>query len=157
KFALEAFIAGKGIELRTSPLVDICGACLDFYAQVRVDGTVPLDEDGDMFLFQWGRSQYDKRPGDFHVDFVRQFGVPATDDEDSQGDMCPPYEDVDYYQLHCTIWMPARPFSSIANGHCWLYRPAQAADFRTSMTSHPVLVQARDHQQTASEIAIEKV
>ena len=157
KSALEAFIAARRIELRTSPLDDICGACLDFYAQVRVGGTVPLEEDGDMFLFQWGRTKFDKRPGDFHVDLVRQFGVPAIDDEDPQGEERPPYEDVDYYQLHCTIWMPARLFSSIANGDRWLHRPTQAADFWAEMTSHPVLVRARDHRPTAHEIALAKV
>jgi hypothetical protein len=157
KSALEAFIAARRIELRTSRLDDICSACLDFYSQVRVDGTVPLEEDGDMFLFQWGRSKYDKRPGDFHVDLVRQFGLPAIDDGDPLDEERPPYEDVDYYQLHCSIWMPATPFSSIANGHRWLYRPTQAADFWAEMTSHPVLVQARDHRPTAHEVTIEKV
>lgn len=154
--ALEAFIACRGIDLGSSPVSDICQACLEFYAQVRAEGIVSLEEDGDMFLFQWGRSEYSKRPADFSIDLVRQFGVAMADDDPEHGDESA-YEEVEYFQLHCTIWMPAMPFSSLANGHQWLYRPAQAADFWSEMASHPVLIQAGNQRQTAHDITLEKV
>jgi hypothetical protein len=154
KAALEAFIASRGIDPGTSPVGDVCRACVDFYAQVRAEGIVPLEEDGDMFLFQWGRSEYSKRPADFHIDLVRQFGIATADDDPRYRDEP---EEVEYFQLHCTIWLPAMPFSSLPNGHQWLDRPAQAADFRSAVTSHPVLLQARNQRQTAHEIMLEKV
>ena len=156
KAALEAFIASRDLDLRTAPVGDICRACLDFYAQVRAEGIVPLEEDGDMFLFQWGRSEYSKRPEDFYIDLVRQFGVVETEADPEYADESE-YEEVALFQLHCTIWLPAAPFSSIANGHQWLYGPDQAAAFWTGMASHPVLIQAGTQRQTAHEITFEKV
>jgi hypothetical protein len=129
----------------------ISWACLAFYADVGVVGTVPIEEDGDMFLFQWGRKKYDKRPDQFHVDMVRQFIMPEPGDEAS--------EDIDtgYFQLHCTIWMPPAPFAAIPNGHLWLARPAGVPQFQADLERHPVLAAARGQQQTASEVALEKV
>ncbi len=144
------------MDLRTAPVCDICRACLDFYAQVRADGIVPLEDDGDMFLFQWGRSEYSKRPQDFYVDAVRQFGVIEAEDDPECADEAA-YEEVALFQLHCTIWLPASPFSSIADGHQWLYRPEQAAEFWTGMASHPALIEARNQRQIAYEITLEKV
>ena len=132
-------------------MLDICRACLDFYARVRAEGIVPLDEDGDMFLFQWGRSKYDTRPQDFYVDLVRQFVAPTVDEEEPDE----PCEE--YYQLHCTVWMPAKPFASIENGHEWIYRPEHVAAFLAKLNNHPVVVQARHQRQTAYEISFETV
>jgi len=65
--SLDALTPAAGIE-----------AMLAYYAEERVDGC-PLDEDGDMLLFQWGT--YDWRDGPaFEVSIVRQFIV--TDDEE---------------------------------------------------------------------------
>ena len=151
KAALERHLEAGGVDLRVSPVMEVCRACLDFYTRVRAEGIVPLEEDGDMFLFQWGRSEYDKRPQDFHVDLVRQF-VAQIIDEEEPGD---PYEE--YFQLHCTVWMPPEPFASIENGHEWVHRPAQAAAFLARLSEHPVLVRARNQRQTAYEITFETV
>jgi hypothetical protein len=148
--ALEEFLNARGIDLDRSPLLDICRACLAWYADVRAVGTVPIEEDGDMFLFQWGRSKYDKRPGQFYIDMVRQFVMPEPGEEASQ-------DDHDYFQLHCEIWMPPTPFTAIANGHLWLTRPAGVPQFQADLERHPVLVAARGARQTASEIALERV
>ena len=151
KAALERHLAAVGVDPKVSPILDVCRACLGFYAEVRADGIVPLEEDGDMFLFQWGRSKYDRRPQDFHIDLVRQFVVPMADDEEPDE----PYEE--YFQLHCTVWMPPEPFASIENGHEWIYRPDHAAAFLAKLSEHPALVRARHQRQTACEITFEKV
>lgn len=151
KAALDEFLKARGVDIGRSPLSDICRTCLAFYADVTATGIVPLDEDGDMFLFQWGRSKYDKRPGEFHIDMVRQFIVPVPGDDASEE------VETEFFQLHCTIWMPAAPFTSIANGHLWLGNPDGAAPFLADLERHPVLVAARGQRQTASEIVLEKV
>jgi hypothetical protein len=153
--SLERFLKARGIDLDRSPLLDICRACLAFYADVRAVGIVPIEEDGDMFLFQWGRSEYDKRPDQFYVDLVRQFIMPEPAEEGEEEE--PEYSGEDFFQLHCTIWMPPTPFTAIANGHLWLTRPAGVPQFQADLERHPVLVAARGQQQTASEIALEKV
>ena len=149
--ALERFLKVRGIDPGDSPIVEIGRAALDFYASVPAEGVVPLEEDGDMFLYQWGRSQWSPRPDDFSVDFVRQFVVSIPDDEE------PDNPEIEYFQLHCTLWMPAGPFASIANDHCWLYRPEEAAGFAARLVAHPVMVATQGHRQIAHEIAFEQV
>lgn len=151
KAALEGFLKPRRIDLGRSPVGDIARACLDFYAEVPAADVVPLEEDGDMFLFQWGRSRWDKRPEDFNIDFTRQFVI-ATADDDHPDD-----PEIEYFQLHCTLWLPAGPFSSIANGHIWLYRPAGAAEFLETLEAHPVMLEAGNHRQVAYEIVLDQV
>ena len=43
--ALPRFISARGVDPATSPVIDICRACLDFYAQVRAADIVPLSSD----------------------------------------------------------------------------------------------------------------
>lgn len=149
--ALEEFLRGRGVDLDRSSLLEICRACLAFYADVPAAGIVPLEEDGDMFLFQWGRSKYDKRPDEFSVDMVRQFVISVPDDD------APDDPEIEYFQLHCTVWMPPAPFTAIPNGHLWLMRPVEVPQFQADLERHPVLVAARGEQPTASEISLEMV
>lgn len=149
--SLKEFLKARGVDLDRSPLVDICRACLAFYADIAAVGTVPIEEDGDMFLFQWGRSEYGKRPKQSYVDMVRQFVMPDPDEEASED----AYHD--HFQLHCKIWIPAAPFTAITDGHLWLTTPADVAQFQADLERHPVLLAARGEQQTASEISLEKV
>lgn len=55
---------------------------LRFFEQVRVDA--PLEEDGDMLLFQWGAYDF-AGERTFQLELVRQFIV--TDEDEGQGVM----------------------------------------------------------------------
>lgn len=151
KAALVEFLRTHSVDLDTSSILDICRVYLDFYAQVRAEGIDPIDQDGDMVLFQWGRSEYNKRPDNFCIDIVRQFITTVIDDE------YPDDPETTFLQLHCTVWFPPEPFSAIANGDVWLSRPADAAAFLVKWQDQPVLVQAQNERQIAYEIVLSKV
>jgi hypothetical protein len=70
--------AGQSLDTLT-PIVGV-EAMLAYYAEERAD-KCPLDQDGDMLLFQWGTHDWGKGPA-FEVSIVRQLIV--ADDEDEE-------------------------------------------------------------------------
>jgi hypothetical protein len=93
-------------------------AMIDFYRNTRADDC-PLDNDGDMLLFQWGT--YDRGDGlELELNITRQFiRADAEDDE--------------IWQLSLTFFFPQ---NAIARGNRWCHTPDEADDFAKFVRSH---------------------
>jgi hypothetical protein len=72
--SLDALTPAAGVE-----------AMLAYYAEERADGC-PLDEEGDMLLFQWGTQDWGEEPA-FEVSIVRQLIAAGDEKEPRQLDL----------------------------------------------------------------------
>jgi hypothetical protein len=87
---------------------------LDFYGEERADGC-PIEEDGDMLLFQWGTYDWGKGEG-FELDLTRQFIISGEDEP---------------YQLHMTLrFDPTDECRHLGAGNKWCPSPAHLSAFR---------------------------
>jgi len=124
KKEFEKFIkqSGQSLELLTSQTA--LSLMLDFYKSVRAEDC-PLDEDGDMLLYQWG--MYDDKGGkSFHYDLTRQFIL-----ADSGGDE-------GMSQLSLTLYFKATPeLKAIKDGNEWCYSPDDLTKFRAFIEKSP--------------------
>jgi hypothetical protein len=101
---LEALTPAAGVE-----------AMLAYYAEERAEGC-PLDEDGDMLLFQWGTHDWGTGPA-FEVSIVRQLIV-ADDEEDEPR------------QLDLRFRFKPVVGASVRAGNRWCQSPDDLSEFR---------------------------
>jgi hypothetical protein len=99
-------------------------AMLAHYAEERADGC-PLDEDGDMLLFQWGTHDWGKGPA-FEVSIVRQLIVADDEDEEPR-------------QLDLLFRFGPSAGASAGDGNRWCESPDQLAKFRRFVTGSAAL------------------
>jgi hypothetical protein len=120
---------GLGLDGVDAPAV--MAAMMDWYAEERATDAAPIDEDGDMLLFQWG--EHDRGAGrTFDYDLTRQ--LVRADDPEDEGIL----------QLSLTFRYPTSDRTAgLGSGHRWCGSPAQLARLRRDMADHP-----------ASEIAL---
>ncbi len=109
--SLEALTPAAGVE-----------AMLAYYAQERADGC-PLDEDGDMLLFQWGTHDWGDGPA-FEVSIVRQL-IAADDEEDEPR------------QLDLRFRFAPAAGASAGEGNQWCESPDRLPAFRRFVTTSP--------------------
>lgn len=88
---------------------------LAYYAEERADGC-PLDEDGDMLLFQWGTNDWGDGPA-FEVSIVRQLIVGDDEDEEPR-------------QLDLRFRFAPAAGASAGAGSRWCESPDGLAEFR---------------------------
>jgi hypothetical protein len=113
---LEKRIAQSGRSLSELTPAEGIELMLDFYRDVRVEGC-PLEEDGDMLLFQWGT--YDWGQGlSFECDITRQFGESALEGDDALSQL--------RFTFHFT---PSADFDALKEGNRWCYTPEELPDF----------------------------
>ncbi len=87
---------------------------LAFYEQLRAECS-PLNEDGDMLLFQWGTYNFSGSPI-FQLDITRQCMVPNEDEP---------------HQLSLTFYYNTTEVTeSLKSGNKWCYRPDKLREFR---------------------------
>ena len=80
KIEFETFIGKRHIPLETLTLSKGIHLLIEFYQQVRADGC-PIDDDGDMLMFEWG--VYDWGGGlFFQCHITRQFIKSRTEGDD---------------------------------------------------------------------------
>jgi hypothetical protein len=100
-----------------------------FYQKDRVDGC-PVDEHGDMLLYQWGT--YDWGQGEsFEFDITRQFieGEP---------------EDDNITQLSLTFrFKPTESMRNIIEGNLWCSSPKEMKSFRSFILGSPAYLAVR--------------
>jgi len=91
---------------------------LDFYRNARAEGC-PLEEDGDMLLFQWGT--YDSGGGkSWQCDITRQFIESESEGDDAMS------------QLAFTFHFPPSPqTAAIKAGNQWCGSPEELAEFES--------------------------
>ena len=118
KLELERSIQQAGSELLALTPAEGIRHMLEFYRQVRVENC-PLDEDGDMLLFQWGT--YDWGQGRFfQCDITRQFIESQSDDDPGMT------------QLSLTFnYSPSAQLDALKAGNLWCKSPDGLAEFES--------------------------
>jgi hypothetical protein len=102
--SLDALTPAAGVE-----------AMLAYYAEERADGC-PLDEDGDMLLFQWGTHDWGDGPA-FEVSIVRQLIAAGDEDEEPR-------------QLDLRFRLAPPAGAATPGGSRWCASPDELAAFR---------------------------
>ena len=121
KREFERFIKESGKKRGTLTPAEGIQLMLDFYWQVRAENC-PLDENGDMLLYQWGT--YDWGDGRFfQCDITRQFILAGTEGDDGMS------------QLSFTFYFhPSAEFDALKAGNRWCASPAALAAFQSFVT-----------------------
>lgn len=119
----QEFITQAGYEVEKLTASTAIKLMLAFYRQARAENC-PLDNDGDMVLFQWG--VYDWGKGEFfHYDITRQFMMPVDEDYD------------EITQLRLTLYFPALESSRQApTGNRWCATLDEANEFESFIKGH---------------------
>ena len=117
KQRFEQFVAAAGRAVDDLGPADAAHFVLAFYRQVRADDC-PLDQDGDMLLFQWGAHDFGQGET-YRYDLTRQF-IAGGEEEDDQ----------EMSQLSLTLHFAATaPLRALAPGKRWCALPAAADEF----------------------------
>jgi hypothetical protein len=88
-----------------------------FYRDVRPVDCVPIEDDGDMLLYQWGTFDWGQGKY-FNLNLTRQFIVEGLEDDDA------------IFQLGLTFfYAPSRVLEALEQGNRWCHSPAELADF----------------------------
>jgi hypothetical protein len=88
-----------------------------FYRDVRPVDCVPIEDDGDMLLYQWGTFDWGQGKY-FNLNLTRQFIVEGVEDDDA------------IFQLGLTFfYAPSRVLEALEQGNRWCHSPAELADF----------------------------
>ena len=112
KAEFERFLANSGAELSSLTAPDAVRHAIAFYRQVRAEDC-PLDESGDMLLYQWG--VYDWGQGEtFQFDITRQFILSGTESDEGMSQLS--------FTLHYT---PTEQLRAL-KGSQWCESPAEA-------------------------------
>jgi hypothetical protein len=106
-------------------------AMMDWYAEKRAVDAAPVEEDGDMLLFQWGEHDWGAA-GAFEYDLTRQ--LVRADEQEDEGIL----------QLSVTFRYPTSDRSAdLGSGNRWCGSPAELALFRRDLEAHPASAIAR--------------
>jgi hypothetical protein len=118
KEQLTKFIKKSGAKLGALTPADGIKLMLDFYDKVRATGC-PLEEDGDMLLYQWGIYEDLDGGQSFNFDITRQFVQPGRDGDDVMS------------QLSLTFFFrPAAAYREFKDGNRWCSSPEDLEKFR---------------------------
>ena len=114
---------------------------LDFYESERASDAVPLDEDGDMLLFQWGDME-----DEFHLSLTRQLiGIDADGDQTM-------------YQLIAVFRFEATDeLEDIDSGSDWCMSPEDLDDFRDALLRSPAYEACFSEEVASADLSWEEV
>ena len=125
----------QGLKVDELELEDGIMSMLLFYQQVRIDGC-PLEDDGDMLLYQWGpRSLDDERV--FVVDITRQL-LPRRAGEP--------------FQLSLTFSFEADDPDAMGAGNEWCSAPAELDEFKRFIDESEAFEEARQLEAAAVDL-----
>ncbi|MDB6030362.1 MAG: hypothetical protein JWM16_700 [Verrucomicrobiales bacterium] len=135
----EQRIEESGSDIADLTLAQGIRMMLDFYRDARAEGC-PLDDDGDMLLFQWGA--YDSGEGKhFQVDITRQFLLNEND------------EDGEISQLSFTfLYLPSDFHDSLGEGNEWCSSPTEVASFESFILKNAAYQAVKDKPTEGVEL-----
>jgi hypothetical protein len=122
KDRFERFINESGSSLAGLTAADASRLMLAFYRQVRA-ADCPLDERGDMLLFQWGVHDFGEG-NTFHYDITRQFILSGSQSDEGMS------------QLSLTVHFAATGPLRALKGDRWCSTPVQTAELEEFIRSH---------------------
>lgn len=118
---------------------------MDFYEKARAADALPMDEDGDMLLFQWGPNRY-AEGAPFEINLTRQFI--CADEEDDQ----------EMFHLGLTYaFAPEGPVARFGSGNRWCMRPSEAPDLRRHFSDSAVVTACAARQPLRVDLTMEQV
>ncbi len=119
---LEQIIADSGSTLSALSAAEAIRFMLTFYRDLRADDC-PLEEDGDMLLFQWGAYNWSKG-GSYEYDITRQFTVSDSEGDDGMS------------QLSLTVHFAVTDALRALKGDRWCSSPAEVNEFEQFIRSN---------------------
>ncbi len=114
---------------------------LDFYEGERASDAAPIDEEGDLLLFQWGEGDYG-----FHLRLTRQFiGM------DADGDQA-------IFQLIADFHFdPTDELEEIDSGSEYCMSPEDLGDFREALLRSPAYEACFNETPVSAELRWEEI
>ncbi|MDB6122424.1 MAG: hypothetical protein JWQ71_1417 [Pedosphaera sp.] len=117
---LEKRILKSGKKVEALTLAEGIQFMMDFYQQVRAEDC-PLEEDGDMLLYEWGTYDADKGRL-FQCGITRQFIQADSEGDDGMSQLSLKF----YFQ-------PSAASDALESGNEWCYSPEGVEDFDSFM------------------------
>ena len=129
--SLRNYLVDHGLSLDDAEPLAMMVAMMEWYAQERAIDAAPIDEDGDMLLFQWGEQDWGSGRS-FEYDLTRQ--LIRVDDQEDEGIL----------QISMTFRYPTSDRSAdLGSGNRWCGSPPELALFRRDVEAHPASAIAR--------------
>ena len=118
---------------------------MDWYETERAKGVLPIEEDGDMLLFQWGTYDWGKGMN-FEVNLTRQF-------------VCKKWLDQpDYWQFQLTyLYTVDDTLSSLGSGNRWCHSPSKLSEFRDYVVQADCSIAAGNLSPKGMELHLDHV
>ena len=118
---------------------------MDWYETSRVADTLPIDEDGDMLLYQWGTHDWGKGPN-FELELTRQF---IRLDR---------FKEPEIWQLNLTYrYADSHEFRSLGSGDKWCSSPVDVIGFRAFIDDSESLKLASQRDWSDVGLKLERV
>lgn len=142
--ALPTYRSMSGSPIESLRIEQSFALLIDFYEIHRAEGAVPVSEDGDMLLFQWGPNKWaDGAP--FEINLTRQIIYP---DE----------EDYETLQLGLTYsFMPDASLGELDKGNVWFADPLDTGHVRENILASPVVIHCTTIDPTLVNLKFEQV
>jgi hypothetical protein len=123
KSRFEEFITNSGFSVATLRAADATRLMLVFYREVRA-ADCPLDDNGDMVLFQWGAHDFGEGET-FRYNITRQFILSGSDNDDGMS------------QLSLTVHFAVTDgLRAIQPGNHWCQSLEKADEFERFIRTH---------------------
>jgi hypothetical protein len=118
KAEFEKFVRKSGTTIARLAPENGIRLMLEFYKQIRADNC-PIDEDGDMLLYQWGTYNWGEGPY-FQCDITRQFIETGFEGDDSISQLS-----------MCFYFCPSEELKELKSGNRWCSSPTELSDFES--------------------------
>ena len=126
KAAFESFIREHGSAIATLTPAAGIRLMLDFYREVRAEGVVAFEKDGDTLLFEWGTFDWGKG-NHFEISINRQFVDAELQDDDAIS------------QLRLVFYfVPTEARLQLKGGDRWCDQPKWLSDLETFIRDNVV-------------------
>jgi hypothetical protein len=117
---------------------------LKFYQQIRADNC-PIDQDGDMLLYQWGT--YDWGDGTyFQLDITRQFIEAGLEGDDGTSQLS-----IRFY------FYPSEDYKKLEWGNRWCSSPGELSHFESYIKANTTYIKVANANPTKLEIEYSKI
>ncbi|HVL49981.1 MAG TPA: hypothetical protein VM754_00575 [Actinomycetota bacterium] len=138
--AFREFAGAAGVDPARDPHGRVFATMLRFYAEVRIQGCEPGDDE-DMLLLDWG--SYDWGEGRaYEIDLSRQVTSPE--------------EPGDFWELHILYRFPSTgDLAAVPTGNDWWGSPDLVGEFALALESNPALAAAAGSDPLSVEIYFE--
>ena len=122
--SLRGHLSNAALSLDDADPLAVMAAMVDRYAQERATDAAPIEEDGDMLLFQWGEHDWGAGRA-FEYDLTRQ--LVRVDEQEDEGIL----------RLSLTYRYPtSERTADLGSGNRWCGSHAELAQFRRDLETH---------------------